>query len=97
MSNPEGGPRQQGWFRMGVPNETPEDLIEPFARQVDGYFLKGVVFESKDIAPIGTVVEISMSITGWRELTPRESLSPEELEERDDMEFVFHEFTPDET
>ena len=95
MSNHEGPPRL-GWLRVGLPNETPEDQIEESARRVAEYFLEGVQVKPGDFIAVGTIVELSLSITGIRDLRPREELTPEELAERIRMEDAYHEFEPDE-
>lgn len=93
--NPENSLRL-GWLRIGIPNETPVDQIDELIQEVAEYKLEGVVYTSGDFEEMGTIIEASLKTTGLKDLKPGEELTPEELELRNRIDEMFHDFEFDE-
>lgn len=93
MSSPEREmpPRREGVLRFGVPNESSPDQILAAASRITGHLFEGAVFREPDYV-VGTIVTLTISITGIRDLKPREKLTPQELVERDFVAEFFHDF-----
>ena len=90
MSNPEGSLRRVD-LRFGVPNDASDEDVQAFSRAVADYWLEGVVLDpKKDLLRIGTAVELFLSASNRRVLVPKEELTQDERELREDMEFVLH-------
>jgi hypothetical protein len=93
--NPEQSPKP-GWLRIGVENEISIEKIDNLVQKVAEYKLEGVIYSPGDYTEMGTIIEASMKAIRFRDLKPREELSPEEQIIRDEIEELYHEFEFDE-
>jgi len=93
MLSPEGEmpPRREGVLRFGVPNDSSPDQILAAALRITNHLFEGAVFNNPDYV-MGTIVTLTISITGIKDLNSREKLTPQELAERDFTVEFFHDF-----
>lgn len=88
-------PLRPGWLRIGLPNDTTDEEVDGLVFEVADYKLEEAVYISGDYTRIGTIIEASVMSRGFRILRPDEELSRFEIDERERINDMYHDFEYD--